>query len=85
MGSPNLNQRFEGAVAFALTVVISLIILVALYRCAPKSRPHSVLIALLAVARKFIVLDMHETSPGYLLAHPELTSRGIIAVWRPRW
>ena len=115
-------QRFESAVAFALTVVISLIILVALYRlCAEVvtallfkavdplehtvfqsifgdvvtllialvfnhtlryvvARHQSItqtkvvlLIALLAVARKFIVLDIHETSPGYLLALSAIT------------
>ena len=115
-------QRFESAVAFALTVVISLVILVALYRLyaevvtallfkAVDPLEHAVfqsifgevvtllialefnhtlryvvarhqsitqtkvvlLIALLAVARKFIVLDIHEMSPGYLLALSAIT------------
>jgi uncharacterized membrane protein (DUF373 family) len=109
-------QRFESVVAFALTVIIALIVLVALYRLfaevviellfkAVDPLQHAVfqsifgevvtllialefnhtlryvvtrhqsiiqtrvvlLIALLAVARKFIVLDIHETTPEYLL------------------
>jgi uncharacterized membrane protein (DUF373 family) len=109
-------QRFESAIAFVLTVVIALIVLVALYRlCAEvvtallfravDPLDHAVfqsifggimtllialefnhtlryvvtkhqsiiqtkvvlLIALLAVARKFIVLDIRETTPGFLL------------------
>ena len=110
-------QRFEGAVALVLTLVIALIVLVALYRLcvevetslligAVNPLEHSVfqtlfgqimtllialefnhtlryvvtrhqsviqtkvviLIAVLALARKFIVLDIRETTPAYLLA-----------------
>src|ERR1700731_1259106 len=109
-------QRFESAIAFVLTVVIALIVLVALYRlCAQVvtallfravdpldhivfqsifggimtllialefnhtlryvvTKHQSIiqtkvvlLIALLAVARKCIVLDIRETTPGFLL------------------
>jgi uncharacterized membrane protein (DUF373 family) len=110
-------QRFEAAVAFVLTLVIALIVVVALYRLcvevatsllveAVNPLEHSVfqavfgqimtllialefnhtvryvvarnqsviqtkvviLIAELALARKFIVLDIRETTPAYLLA-----------------
>jgi uncharacterized membrane protein (DUF373 family) len=110
-------QRFESTVAFALTLVISLIIVVALFRLGgtvvaglllgvldplePEifqnvfgeimtllialefnhtlqfvvTREQSIiqtkvvlLIALLALARKFIVLDLHDISAGHLLA-----------------
>jgi len=109
-------QRFEGIVAFVLTVVIALIILVALYRLSASviaglvlgvlnplessafqsvfgeiltllialefnhtlqyvvKREQSIiqtkvvlLIALLAIARKFIILDLGEASPGQLV------------------
>lgn len=115
-------QRFESAVAFVLTVVIALIVLVALYRLcigvvtallfgAVDPLEHTVfqsvfgeimtllialefnhtlryvvtkhqsiiqtkivlLIALLAVARKFIILDIRETTPGYMLGLASIT------------
>ena len=115
-------QRFESAVAFVLTVVIALIVLVALYRLcvgvvtallfgAVNPLEHTVfqlifgeimtllialefnhtlryvvarhqsiiqtkvvlLIALLAVARKFIILEVRETTPGYLLGLAAIT------------
>jgi uncharacterized membrane protein (DUF373 family) len=115
-------QRFESAVAFVLTVVIALIILVALYRLcvgvvtafvfgAVNPLEHGVfqlifgeimtllialefnhtlryvvtkhqsiiqtkvvvLIALLAVARKFIILDMRDATTGYLLGLAAIT------------
>lgn len=115
-------QRFESAVAFVLTIVIALIVLVALYRLcvevvtallfgAVDPLEHTVfqsvfgeimtllialefnhtlryvvtkrqsiiqtkivlLIALLAVARKFIILDIHETTPGYMLGLASIT------------
>src|SRR6202158_1427319 len=115
-------QRFESGVAFVLTLVIALIIIVALYRLcigvatallfrAVNPLEHTVfqsvfgeimtllielefnhtlrymvakhqsiiqakvvlLIALLAVARKLIILDIHETSPGYLLGLAAIT------------
>jgi uncharacterized membrane protein (DUF373 family) len=109
-------QRFEGIVAFLLTIVIALIILVALYRLSASviaglvlgvlnplepsafqavfgeiltllivlefnhtlqyvvKREQSIiqtkvvlLIALLAIARKFIILDLGEVGPGQLV------------------
>jgi uncharacterized membrane protein (DUF373 family) len=115
-------QRFESAVALVLTAIISLIILVALYRLAATviagllfgvldpldyevfqgvfgeiltllialefnhtlqyvvTREQSIiqtrvvlLIALLALARKFIILDIKETSAGHLLALAAVT------------
>jgi uncharacterized membrane protein (DUF373 family) len=115
-------QRFESAVAFVLTVVIALIVLVALYRLCVEvvtaflfqavnpldhaafqaifgeimtllialefnhtlryvvTRHQSiiqtkvvVLIALLAVARKFIVLDVRDATAGYLLGLAAIT------------
>lgn len=115
-------QRFESAVAFVLTVVIALIILVALYRLcvgvvtalvfgAVNPLEHGVfqsifgeimtllialefnhtlryvvtkhqsiiqtkvvvLIALLAVARKFIILDIRDATTGYLLGLAAIT------------
>lgn len=115
-------QRFESAVAFALTLLISLIILVALFRLAVTitgglllgildpldyevfqavfgeiltllialefnhtlqyvvAREQSIiqtkivlLIALLAIARKFIILDIKETSAEHLLALAAVT------------
>jgi uncharacterized membrane protein (DUF373 family) len=115
-------QRFESAVAFVLTVVIALIVLVALYRLcvgvvtallfgALNPLEHTVfqtifgqimtllialefnhtlryvvtkhqsliqakivvLIALLALARKFIILDLHETTPTYLFGLAAIT------------
>ena len=115
-------QRFETAVAFVVTGVIALIVLVALYRLcigvvtalmfgAVNPLQHEVfqaifgeimtllialefnhtlryvvtrhqsiiqtkvvvLIALLALARKFIILDICETTPGYLLGLAAVT------------
>jgi uncharacterized membrane protein (DUF373 family) len=115
-------QRFESAVALVLTTIISLIILVALYRLAATvigglllgvldpldyqvfqsvfgeiltllialefnhtllyvvAREQSIiqtkvvlLIALLAVARKFIILDINDTSAGQLLGLAAVT------------
>jgi uncharacterized membrane protein (DUF373 family) len=115
-------QRFESMVALALTVIIALIVLVALYRLFAEvmiellfkavdplehvvfqsifgevvtllialefnhtlryvvTRHESIiqtrvvlLIALLAVARKFIILDIHETTPEYLLGLSAVT------------
>jgi uncharacterized membrane protein (DUF373 family) len=115
-------QQFESAVAFVLTVVIALIVLVALYRLCVEvvtaflfqavnpldhaafqaifgeimtllialefnhtlryvvTRHQSiiqtkvvVLIALLAVARKFIVLDVRDATAGYLLGLAAIT------------
>src|SRR6202048_2517868 len=115
-------QRFESAVAFVLTVVIALIVVVALYRLcvgvvtaflfgAVNPLEHAafqsifgeimtllialefnhtlryvvtkhqsiiqtrvvLLIALLAVARKFIILDLRETTADYLLALAAIT------------
>jgi uncharacterized membrane protein (DUF373 family) len=115
-------QRFESAIAFVLTIVIALIILVALYRLSIEvltgllfgtadPLEHAVfqsifgeimtllialefnhtlryvvtkhqsiiqtkvvlLIALLAVARKFIILDIRETTADYLLALAAIT------------
>jgi len=91
-------QRFESAVAFVLTLVIALIVLVALYRLcvgvvtaflfgAVNPLEHAafqsifgeimtkvvVLIALLAVARKFIILDIRDATTGYLLGLAAIT------------
>ena len=115
-------QRFESAVAFVLTVVIALIVLVALYRLsvgvvtallfgALDPLEHAVfqtifgqimtllialefnhtlryvvtkhqsliqtkivvLIALLALARKFIILDLQATTPEYLFGLAAIT------------
>jgi uncharacterized membrane protein (DUF373 family) len=115
-------QRFETAVAFVLTLVIALIVLVALYRLCVEvvgalvfgaldplnpavfqgvfgqimtllialefnhTLRHSadrqqgiiqtkivVLIALLALARKFIILDVREVSAAYLLGLAAIT------------
>jgi uncharacterized membrane protein (DUF373 family) len=123
-------QRFEGAVAFVLTLVISLIVIIALYRLcvevvtallvgAVNPLEHSVfqtvfgqimtllialefnhtlryvvtrqqsviqtkvviLIALLALARKFIVLDIRETTPAYLLALAAVTLALGLSYW----
>jgi uncharacterized membrane protein (DUF373 family) len=123
-------QRFEAAVAFVLTLVIALIVLVALYRlCAEVvtsllagavnplehsafqtvfghimtllialefnhtlrfvvTRQQSViqtrvviLIAVLALARKFIVLDIHETTPAYLMALAAVTLALGLTYW----
>ena len=123
-------QRFEAAVAFVLTLVIALIVLVALYRlCAEVvvsllagavnplehsafqtvfghimtllialefnhtlrfvvTRQQSViqtqvviLIAVLALARKFIVLDLGETTPAYLLALAAVTLALGLTFW----
>src|ERR1700761_321242 len=123
-------QRFESAVAFVLTMVIVLIVLVALYRLcvevvtslllgAINPLEHSafqtvfgqimtllialefnhtlryvvtrqqsiiqtrvvILIAVLALARKFIVLDVHETTPAYLLALAAVTVALGLTYW----
>lgn len=123
-------QRFEAVVAFVLTLVIALIVLVALYRlCAEVvaallagavdplehsafqtvfghimtllialefnhtlrfvvTREQSViqtrvviLIAILALARKFIVLDIGETTPAYLLALAAVTLALGLTYW----
>src|ERR1700761_581708 len=123
-------QRFEAAVAFVLTLVIALIVLVALYRlCAEVvtsllagainplehsafqtvfghiltllialefnhtlrfvvTRQQSViqtqvviLIAVLALARKFIVLDSGETTPAHLLALAAVTLALGLTFW----
>jgi uncharacterized membrane protein (DUF373 family) len=88
-------QRFESAVALVLTAIISLIILVALYRLAATvigglllgvldpldyqvfqavfGEILTLLIALLAVARKFIILDINDTSAGQLLGLAAVT------------
>ena len=115
-------QRFESAVAFVLTLVIALVVLVALYRLcvgvvtaflfgAVNPLEHAtfqsifgeimtllialefnhtlryvvtkhqsiiqvkvvVLIALLAVARKFIILDIRDATTGYLLGLAAIT------------
>jgi len=126
-------QRFESAVAFVLTVVIALIVLVALYRLcvgvvtallfgAVNPLEHTVfqlifgeimtllialefnhtlryvvarhqsiiqtkvvlLIALLAVARKFIILEVRETTPGYLLGLAAITLALGVTYWLMR-
>ena len=127
------QRRFESAVAFVLTVVIALIVLVALYRLcvgvvtallfgAVDPLEHTVfqsvfgeimtllialefnhtlryvvtkhqsiiqtkivlLIALLAVARKFIILDIRETSPGHLLGLSAITLALGVTYWLMR-
>ena len=126
-------QRFEAAVAFVLTVVIALIVLVALYRLCVGvvsallfgafdpldhevfqavfgqimtllialefnhtlryvvSRHQSViqarvvvLIAILALARKFVVLDVQQTTPGYLLGLAAITLALGLTYWLMR-
>jgi uncharacterized membrane protein (DUF373 family) len=126
-------QRFEGAVALVLTVVIALIVLVALYRLCVEvvagllfgaldplehtvfqtvfgqimtllialefnhtlryvvTRHQSiiqtrvvVLIALLALARKFIILDIRESTPGYLLGLAAITLALGVTYWLMR-
>jgi uncharacterized membrane protein (DUF373 family) len=123
-------QRFESAVAFVLTLMIVLIVLVALYRLcvevvtsllvgAVNPLEHSafqtvfgqimtllialefnhtlryvvtrqqsiiqtrvvILIAVLALARKFIVLDIHQTTPAYLLALAAVTLALGLTYW----
>src|SRR6266446_8729137 len=123
-------QRFESAVAVALTFVIGFIILVALYRLASTvvvgmlsgildpldqkvfqnvfgeimtllialefnhtlqyvvKREQSIiqtkvvlLIALLAIARKFIILDLHEVDAGQLLGLAAITLVLAVAYW----
>jgi uncharacterized membrane protein (DUF373 family) len=78
-------QRFESSVALVLTLIIALIVLVALYRLAANvtaalllgvfdSLDHKVLlIALLALARKFIILDLKEVSADQLLGLAAVT------------
>jgi uncharacterized membrane protein (DUF373 family) len=126
-------QRFESAIALALTVVIGLIILVAFYRLcvavvagllwgALDPLEHTVfqavfgqimtllialefnhtlryfvtrhqsiiqtrvvvLIALLALARKFIIFDIHETTPGDMLGFAALTLALGVTYWLMR-
>ena len=126
-------QRFESLVAFALTLLISLIILVALYRLSAAvvtgllfgaldpldfevfqavfgeiltllialefnhtlqyvvTREQSIiqtkvvlLIALLAIARKFIILDIKETSAQTLLALAAITLVLGVTYWLVR-
>src|ERR1700681_329456 len=126
-------QRFESAVAFVLTMVIALIVLVALYRLcvgvvtaflfgALNPLEHAafqsifgeimtllialefnhtlryvvtkhqsiiqtkivLLIALLAVARKFIILDIREASPGHLLGLSAITLALGVTYWLMR-
>jgi uncharacterized membrane protein (DUF373 family) len=123
-------QRFESVVAFVLTVVVGLIILVALYRLAASvvtgllwgafdpldqkafqavfgeiltllialefnhtlqyvvTREQSIiqtkivlLIALLALARKFIIFDVQEMSAGHLLGLAAITLALGVAYW----
>jgi len=126
-------QRFESAVAFVLTVVIALIVLVALYRLcvgvvteilfgAIDPLEHTVfqtvfgqimtllialefnhtlryvvakhqsfiqtkvvvLIALLALARKFIILDIRDMTPEYLLGLAAITLALGVTYWLVR-
>jgi uncharacterized membrane protein (DUF373 family) len=126
-------QRFESAVAFALTLVITIVILVALYQLGVEvalglvlgildpldykifqsvfgqvmtvlialefnhtllyvvTREQSIiqtkvvlLIALLALARKFIVLDLKDTSPDQMLALAAITLALGITYWLMR-
>ena len=126
-------QRFEAAVAFVLTAVIALIVLIALYRLCVGvvtallfgafdpldhevfqavfgqimtllialefnhtlryvvSRHQSViqarvvvLIAILALARKFVVLDVQQTTPGYLLGLAAITLALGLTYWLMR-
>jgi uncharacterized membrane protein (DUF373 family) len=126
-------QRFEAAVAFVLTVVIALIVLIALYRLCVGvvtallfgavdpldhgvfqavfgqimtllialefnhtlryvvSRHQSViqarvvvLIAILALARKLVVLDVQEATPGYLLGLAAITLALGLTYWLMR-
>jgi len=126
-------QRFESVIAFALTLIISLVILVALYRLIVEvvgglvlgalnplehkvfqtvfgeimtvlialefnhtvryvvTREQSVihtkivlLISLLALARKFIILDLKETTPNELLGLAAVTLALGITYWLMR-
>jgi uncharacterized membrane protein (DUF373 family) len=126
-------QRFESLVAFILTVIISLIILVALYQLTSSvvlglifdvldpldhkafqtifgniltlliamefnhtlqyvvAREQSIiqtkvvlLIALLAVARKLIILDVYDISPGHLLGLAAITLVLGVTYWLVR-
>lgn len=126
-------QRFESIVAFVLTVVIALIVLVALYRLCMSvvnalvfravdpldhevfqvvfgeimtllialefnhtlqyvvTRHQSIiqtkvvlLIALLAIARKFMILDVGVTSPGHLLGLAAITIALGVTYWLMR-
>jgi len=125
-----LYQRFESLIAFVLTLIITLVILVALYRLIAEvvggllfgalnplefkvfqtvfgqimtvlialefnhtlqyvvSREQSIiqvkivlLISLLALARKFIILDLKETSPNDLLGLAAVTLALGITYW----
>ena len=86
-------QRFESVIAFVLTLIVTLIILVALYGLLvdvtaglvlgilnPLERQQGIiqtktvlLIALLALARKFIVLDLKETTRDEMLGLAAIT------------
>src|SRR6266850_2491980 len=99
-------QRFESMVAMALTLIVALIVLVALYRLGasvlsglfmgmldpldPKVfqavfgeilTKVVMLIALLAIARKFIVLDLDEVSAGHLFGLAAVTLALAIGYW----
>jgi uncharacterized membrane protein (DUF373 family) len=123
-------QRFESAVAFVLTLLIALIVLVALYRLSVAvvsallfgaldplehgvfqtvfgqimtllialefnhtlrhfvTRHQSIiqtrvviLIALLALARKFIIFDIHDTPPAYLMGLAGVTLALAATYW----
>lgn len=96
-------QRFESAVALVLTAIISLIILVALYRLAAAviaglifgvldpldyeafqtvfGEILTLLIALLALARKFIILDINDTSAAHLLGLAAVTLGLGVTYW----
>jgi uncharacterized membrane protein (DUF373 family) len=123
-------QRFESAVAFVLTVIITTVIVVALYRLIVEvvdglilgvlnplehkvfqrifgeimtllialefnhtlqyvvTRQQSViqikvvlLVALLSLARKFIILDLHETTPNELFGLAAVTLALGLAYW----
>jgi uncharacterized membrane protein (DUF373 family) len=132
-GALTFYQRFESGVALALTLLISLVILVALYRLTAEvvgglvfgvldpldhrvfqavfgeiltllialefnhtlqyvvTRQQSIiqtkvvlLIALLALARKFIILDLKVTAPDQLLALAALTIALGVTYWLMR-
>src|SRR6267143_1889329 len=99
-------QRFESAVAVALTFVIGFIILVALYRLASTvvvgmlsgildpldqkvfqnvfGEIMMLLIALLAIARKFVILDLHEVGPAEMLGLAAVALAPGITYWLVR-
>ena len=95
-----LYQRFESLITFILTLIVTLVILVALYRLVADalefnhtlqyvvSREQSIiqtkivlLISLLALARKFIILDLKETTPNELLGLAAVTLALGITYW----